>query len=171
MKAVTVWQPWASLLAIGAKNYETRGWATSYRGPIAIHAAGKPVHESLTGLLLGAEAYTAVIAALAGYYRQGHPSDLPTGAIIATAELVNVWSIVYHPGSDIDKAQHIRVGGELNVDKHHPDFGRIIVPTAQELIFGDWTPGRFAWEMQNVQMLDKPIPAKGRQGLWNLEAT
>lgn len=39
MKALTIWQPWASLLACGGKRFETRSWATSYRGPIAIHAA------------------------------------------------------------------------------------------------------------------------------------
>ncbi len=39
MKAITIWQPWASLIACGAKKYETRSWATNYRGPIAIHAA------------------------------------------------------------------------------------------------------------------------------------
>lgn len=41
MKAITIWQPWASLIACGAKKYETRGWPTKYRGPIAIHAAAK----------------------------------------------------------------------------------------------------------------------------------
>ena len=41
MKAITLWQPWASLIACGAKKYETRSWATRYRGPIAIHAAKK----------------------------------------------------------------------------------------------------------------------------------
>jgi hypothetical protein len=37
MKAITILQPWASLIACGAKQIETRRWATSYRGPIAIH--------------------------------------------------------------------------------------------------------------------------------------
>lgn len=41
MKALTIWQPWASLLACGAKKYETRSWATKYKGQIAIHAAIK----------------------------------------------------------------------------------------------------------------------------------
>ena len=41
MKALTIWQPWASLIAGGAKQYETRSWATQYRGPIAIHAAAR----------------------------------------------------------------------------------------------------------------------------------
>jgi hypothetical protein len=39
MKALTLTQPWASLVAIGAKRIETRSWGTSYRGPLAIHAA------------------------------------------------------------------------------------------------------------------------------------
>lgn len=38
MKAITVYQPWASLIILGEKRYETRRWKTNYRGPIAIHA-------------------------------------------------------------------------------------------------------------------------------------
>lgn len=37
MKAITILQPWASLIACGKKQIETRSWATKYRGPIAIH--------------------------------------------------------------------------------------------------------------------------------------
>ena len=36
-----------------------------------------------------------------------------------------------------------------------------------ELDFGDWRVGRYAWKLSNIQVLDKPIPAKGQQGLWN----
>jgi activating signal cointegrator 1 len=39
MKARSLWQPWASLIAAGIKHYETSQWPTSYRGPLAIHAA------------------------------------------------------------------------------------------------------------------------------------
>ncbi len=39
MKAITLWEPWASLIAVGAKHYETRSWYTQYKGEIAIHAA------------------------------------------------------------------------------------------------------------------------------------
>lgn len=39
MKALSLTQPWASLIAAGHKRYETRSWSTAYRGPIAIHAA------------------------------------------------------------------------------------------------------------------------------------
>lgn len=39
MKAITLTQPWASLVACGAKKIETRSWRTHHRGWIAIHAA------------------------------------------------------------------------------------------------------------------------------------
>lgn len=39
VRALTLWQPWASLVAVGAKTIETRGWSTDYRGPLLIHAA------------------------------------------------------------------------------------------------------------------------------------
>lgn len=41
MKAISLWQPWASLVAVGAKKIETRSWATKYRGSLAIHATKK----------------------------------------------------------------------------------------------------------------------------------
>lgn len=39
MRAITLMQPWASLIALGAKRYETRSWKTHYRGPLAIHSS------------------------------------------------------------------------------------------------------------------------------------
>lgn len=43
MKAITIWQPYASLIAAGLKEYETRSWPTRYRGPIAIHSGLRPM--------------------------------------------------------------------------------------------------------------------------------
>ena len=39
LRCLTLTQPWATLVAIGAKRIETRSWPTHYRGPIGIHAA------------------------------------------------------------------------------------------------------------------------------------
>lgn len=39
MKVLTLHQPYATAIALGHKRYETRSWWTSYRGPLAIHAA------------------------------------------------------------------------------------------------------------------------------------
>lgn len=171
MKAITVWQPWASLLACGAKNYETRGWATRYRGPIAIHA-GKGCYGPYACELPIGFTDAAVNALWPGTTDPCVIADnwdeLPRGAIIATAELKNVWHIVANPGVDIDVARHILIGAEsLTNDKHDQSFADYFVPTEQEMLFGDWTPGRYAWELKNVQLLSKSVSAKGMQGLWN----
>ena len=153
MKAITIWQPWASLLACGAKQFETRSWATTYRGPIAIHAAKKDVFDSLAlipipvalemKMLLGAEW-----------------KDLPTGAVIATAELVNVWHTVLNPGQG--NGAH-KIGAEDRSENY-------IIPSEIELAFGDWTPDRYAWELANVKPIP-PVPAKGKQGLWEWDGS
>jgi hypothetical protein len=39
IKAISLWEPWATLMARGVKRHETRHWATDHRGRIAIHAA------------------------------------------------------------------------------------------------------------------------------------
>lgn len=39
MKFLSLWQPWATLMALGVKRYETRSWAADYRGDLVIHAA------------------------------------------------------------------------------------------------------------------------------------
>jgi hypothetical protein len=36
---------------------------------------------------------------------------------------------------------------------------------------GDFTPGRWAWLLDDVRKLDEPIPAKGHQGLWEWDGT
>ncbi len=42
MKAITLQQPWASLVAAGATNIVTRTWQTKYRGRLAIHVRMSP---------------------------------------------------------------------------------------------------------------------------------
>ncbi len=38
-----------------------------------------------------------------------------------------------------------------------------------EVVFGNYAPNRYAWELQDVQRLAEAIPAKGMQGLWDWE--
>lgn len=78
MRAISVWQPWASAIAVGVKQIETRHWATRYRGPIAIHAAKRWHRE---------ERLFASIEHTLGRL----PKRLPLGAIVATANLVECW--------------------------------------------------------------------------------
>lgn len=171
MKAITIWQPWASLIAIGEKVYETRGWPTQYRGPIAIHAAMRAGRIQIPAGLDCSEALKAIQQA---EEELGSWEGLPRGAIVAIGELVNCWHIVWHPGTNVDKAKHIPVGAESMVtDKHAPGFGDFIVPDMKELVLGNWNPQdgrngmRFAWEIRNVEPLERPVPVRGRQGLWN----
>ena len=168
MKAITIWQPWASLIAVGAKGFETRSWKTSYRGPIAIHAAARKCPQQKD---LSYESFNAITEAITLSFGQWRFDwdNIPLGCIIATAELAEIWRIVHYPGTNIDVAKHIPVGGELDVPKHHPDFHKTIIPTDLEMLYGDWTPGRYAWQIENVKMLPEPIPCKGQQGLWKWE--
>lgn len=39
MKAISLWEPWASAMATGHKRNETRSWGTDYRGDLLICAA------------------------------------------------------------------------------------------------------------------------------------
>ena len=41
MKALSIMQPWAWLIANGHKDIENRSWLTRYRGPVLIHAGKK----------------------------------------------------------------------------------------------------------------------------------
>lgn len=50
MKALSLLQPWASLVVTGAKKLETRSWGTAYRGELLIHAS-----TGRAGALLTAE--------------------------------------------------------------------------------------------------------------------
>lgn len=39
MKAISIRQPWATLIVLFGKDIENRCWATRFRGPVLIHAA------------------------------------------------------------------------------------------------------------------------------------
>jgi hypothetical protein len=43
MKALSLWQPWASAMALGFKWNETRAWGTTYRGELVICSAQRKV--------------------------------------------------------------------------------------------------------------------------------
>jgi len=39
LPALSIWQPWAWLIANGYKDIENRTWWTKFRGPFLIHAS------------------------------------------------------------------------------------------------------------------------------------
>jgi hypothetical protein len=154
MKVLTLTQPWATLVAIGAKHIETRRWSTSYRGPLAIHAAkGLGPVGGKQGLLslCRSDPFRSVLLA-AGIL--GTPA-LPLGAIVAVCEL---------RGCRI-------IGQELNGDATiaADDMFSWTPILGNERAFGNYAPGRYAWLLASVRALPEPIPAKGALGLWNYE--
>lgn len=146
MKAITVTQPRATLVAIGVKKIETRSWATAYRGPLAIHAAkGLRAVGGKDGL------YTLCMQSPFREALHDAGDMLPLGAIVATCNLVSVHRI--------DPDQRWFGSGLCGPIR----FWEL---TDQERAFGDYTPGRYAWLLADVKMLPEPIPAKGALGLW-----
>ncbi|MFD5020054.1 ASCH domain-containing protein [Paenibacillus sp. NPDC058367] len=149
MKAITIVQPWATLIALGEKHFETRSWATKHRGELAIHA-GKKIDKDACD-------QPEIRAALV---RHGYTADnLPTGAVLATCNLEDIYLINHH-------AEHMRLATSIN------EQGLIDeVFEGDEYAFGWYEEGRFAWKLSTLRKLPTPIPAKGQQGLWNWEGS
>lgn len=153
MKAITLWQPWASLVAIGAKQIETRSWATPYRGTLAIHAALKFPDEAKA--LVATQPFLSSLEKITPN-SEGF-RDLPRGVIVAVCELVQCLSIPTMRG---------------RYPFNHPKLDTIALlpPDSPEYDFGDYTPGRFAWMLAQVRVLHEPIPCRGYQQLWDVPA-
>jgi hypothetical protein len=144
MKAITIHQPWASLIAIGAKKIETRGWHTHYRGKIAIHAGLKVNTRAAESIVIAETLYKAGASFL--------PRDLSVGAIIATADLIDCVKMI-----DFNYKGQVPI--ECILENN-------LIVTGNEFAFGYYAIGRYAWLLDNIQPIP-PIPAKGQQGLWN----
>ncbi|WP_317633685.1 ASCH domain-containing protein [Lysinibacillus capsici] len=84
MKALTIKQPWATLIALGEKNFETRSWQTKYRGPLAIHA-GKSIDKD-------ACEDSWIKGVLKEHGITSH-KELQTGVVLATVELVDCYRV------------------------------------------------------------------------------
>lgn len=119
MKAITIWQPWAEFIAAGVKHNETRSWATKYRGPIAIHAAVKPIRQVVP--LLSEKAFGLMVEKLekASMANGELLTYFNYGEVIATAELVACHFIT-------------------------EEYLSTLLDTEKAL--GDYSLGRYAWE-------------------------
>lgn len=156
MKALTLHQPWASLIAVQLKTIETRSWPTKYRGPMAIHA-GKRRMNGVDELRLWYDNRDALESQL----DTDNWETLPLGMVVATAILIDVvptGRVGFVPPSDpwvITKGWH-RASG---------DFDYTARQAQREM--GDFTPGRWAWVFDDIQASPIPIIATGHQGLWD----
>lgn len=137
MKAITIKQPWATLIALGEKKFETRSWQTKYRGPIAIHAGKAIDKEACKDREIAAALNKHGIII----------SDLPTGSVVAIGELSGCYKVIEDFG---DSAY---TNGPVIRSNEYP--------------FGDYTEGRYAWKLERIKALDEPVKAKGQLSLWN----
>jgi activating signal cointegrator 1 len=147
MKALSLNQPWATLVALGEKKIETRSWKPSRFGTIAIHASkGFPKRaKAICGENYFLEAFRRL---------DFSPDNLPLGAIIGTVEVVGYLQ------SEVFRFEH-----ELHEMLFEP-YG--IEFTEKEKAFGDYSANRYGWILKNPRMLAKPVPCKGALSLWEV---
>lgn len=79
VKAISLWQPWASAISFGLKHYETRGWKTNYRGKLVICSARKNSKQQR-------QTYKEIKNKLA---IETNWNDLPRGYAIAICDLTD----------------------------------------------------------------------------------
>jgi len=160
MKALTIWQPWASLIMIGAKPYEFRGKSyVKYIGHpnpgdrIVIHAGARKMKVAEIADLLNrldrpeGEDFTGLVREPAGRLLQRiwkQPRDgfqcLELGAGLGTAIIGKpcIAGMLLKSKTAIDSLPHDSDRGEFN----------------------------WAWPLNEVEVFDSPIPARGMQGFW-----
>lgn len=152
VKALTLWQPWASLCVItnpeapvpvAPKNFETRSWGTSYRGPLLIHSAKRWRKEQQS--LCWESDFEEALMEMGGY---SGPKDLPRGEILGIVTLEAI-----HRAEDV--AQVLKEGATSPCGP-------------PELSFGDFSAGRKAWKLEMPLRFSKPMPWRGSQGLWEM---
>lgn len=152
MRAITLHQPWASLIAQGHKTTETRIWPapeTLIGSRIAIHAARRRPRRS--------EWNDRVAEAADGV-------DLPLGVIVATARvdgcvrvLSNGFAKLSEP-ADLGRVWVVDKFGQEHRDAHQMSSDP----------YGDYSEGRWIWLLSRVRPVEPPIEAKGSRGVWIL---
>lgn len=139
MKAITLYQPWASLWLSTRKVHETRSWATKYRGPLAVHAGKRePRTFHFSGRDKGQAPWTLYELCCIEF---GHKwmSALPLGGVLGVVELIDCRTTTERRPTD------------------HEDF-----------LCGNWEPRRFAWQRGAFRILPQPIPYRGHQGFFDV---
>jgi hypothetical protein len=186
VKALTLTQPWATLVIDGPKRIETRSWSTKYRGPLAIHAAAStPGGRRGLRSVCDQQPFAGVLGDIfalrvpVGVYVAAHPifvvDHLPMGALLGYVDLVDVrptdpqaedgvrFTDIW--GDDEEEVARLTEAGWW-MD------GGIPVAHWPQKAWGDFTPGRFAWFLEDPRPVNEfgPVPMRGAQGLWNLDA-
>lgn len=156
MLAISLKQPWAQLVVLGAKRVETRSWPTNYRGEIAIHASksfpgvAKRFAMALTSCVCpdaylenGVHADSCIAYLYPELSSMDVNTDFTLGAIVGTAEI-----------QSCDPTERAESKG--------------IRPASFERAVGDYSPGRWFWTLANPIMWDKPKPCRGALKIWTV---
>lgn len=153
LPALTLTQPWATLVALGAKRIETRDWpAPPYLANrrLAIHAGKNlgPVH-GMRGLKaqVAQEPFRFALLNPKTPYLQA--SDLPRGVVLGT--------VVVKACVPTEQVVEALTGGA------RPAW---LEAGVHELSFGNYDEGRWAWCFSDLEVYDEPVPAVGHQKVW-----
>lgn len=185
LPALSLWQPWASAIASGKKQNETRGWKRDYRGPIAIlatasiHADAREfVRARLAEIRCDERDGDITDAAMRRDsltypgINDGQPIDektigkMPLACVVAIARVVET---IYVP-------MLTRYQEEIVTARFYNGRGEIeerIVPPPQislERMLGNyWDGERYAWCLTDIMPTPENPKARGGQGLFNLD--
>ena len=161
MKASTLWQPFASLVACGHKTIETRGYPPP-RGligqRIAIHAAKR----ELDTLEWTGDFWGCVFAACGDANYNDWLRSIPFGAVVATARL----ACAHEVGARVGLAASLYSGTHPGEEKACAHWKGWQSWPATTCACGDFSVGRWLWFLDEIEPLDKPVPARGYQGWW-----
>lgn len=141
MRALTIHEPYASLIILGYKIFETRSWLTHVRGEVAIHASKRPMDAE--GIRL-AEKYGII------------PQY---GKVLGVVDFVECWK--YYPMYPVRFPTYHKVLVPSDGDEK-----KMIRTPITEFEMGDFSEGRYAWEFHVKEKFANPVPAKGQQGFW-----
>lgn len=147
MRAISLWQPWASAIACDSKRIETRGWATNYRGHLVIHAAKRKVASEMAYFELSS-IWVGALSPIGGV------SHLPFGALVAVCDLIDCRPSESFTVDEIDRTR--RPFGDFTDDWRWA-----------ERDMGNFEPDRFGWVLTNIRMIEQ-IPYIGKQGFFNV---
>ena len=155
VRALTVRQPWATLIARGLKRHELRTWAP----PASLLDGGVLlVHAAKAAAVWGSHSRRRSILRRLGC----DEAALPLGAVVAACEVEDALVVERaprRPGGPC-RARDLRTGDET------------WCATDQWGVWpwGLWTPGTVVWRLCEVAPLAAPAPCTGRQGLWRPSA-
>jgi activating signal cointegrator 1 len=139
MKALSLWQPHAQAIALGLKPFETRDWATSYRGPLAIHAAKRRWDDSGTW-------HDQARRIMTRHNVLWGTTQMPLGVVVCVVDLV-----------DCVRTSDLRG----RIPEHEEFWG--------DFSDGEAGRGRYAFRLRNVRVLAQPVSVRGQQGFFEVD--